>query len=129
MKNTKGSAAGIAALAGAALLAACQCTPPVGEYLETRTEVCPPACPPVRVAACRTNATSSTTVTVIHRTEDSCAALPPVREITVVRTTPVRTKMVFVYVRPLVDDRCYNVESRNFERPWPWGPYGMGNCE
>ncbi|MCX6966918.1 MAG: hypothetical protein NTZ46_03905 [Verrucomicrobia bacterium] len=116
-------AAGIAACTGATLLAACQCTPPVGEYVKTEVDL---SCPKTRVVACPTRAVSSTTVTVIHRTGEACAPLPPVGEITVVRNAPARIKMVFVYVRP-ADDRCYNIDSRNFERPWPWGPYGTGN--
>jgi len=119
-------AAAVAALAGAALLTGCQCTPPVRECVETRTEVdvSKNACAPVKVTSC-----PSTVTTVIHRSGDACAALPPVGEITVVRntTTCARTKMVFVSVRP-TDDRCFNVETRNFDRPWPWGPYGMGDC-
>lgn len=108
----------IAACAAAALVAGCQCTPPVRSYVETRTEIpIPTACAPAR----------TNLVTVIQHPAEPCAALPPVGEITVVRSTPARTKMVFVYVRP-IDDRCFNVESRNFERPWPWGAYGMGDC-
>lgn len=77
-------------------------------------------CPPVRV---------TNTVTVIRREGEACPALPPVGEITVVRNnTCPRTKMIFVNVRP-TDDRYYNVENRSFERPWPWGPYGMGDCQ
>ena len=118
-----------AAVTGLAMLAGCQCcAPPVREYVETRTEVdlSKNVCAPVRVSACPTGA--PTTVTVIRRTSESCAALPPVGEITVVRNACARTKMVFVSVRP-TDDRSFNVESRNFDRPWPWGPYGMGDCQ
>lgn len=118
-------AAGAAALVGATLLAGCQCTPPVREYIETRTELdmCKQSCPPVTVSSC-----PSTVTTVIRRPAVACPALPPVGEITVVRNTACpKTKMVFVSVRPS-DDRCFNVESRNFERPWPWGAYGMGDC-
>ena len=129
MEKTRTGATEIVAVAGAALLAGCQCTPPAGGYVETRTEVdVPNACTPAKVVSCAPGAASSTTVTVTHRTGDACAALPPVGEITVVRSCPTRTNMVFVSVRPS-DDRCFNVESRNFERPWPWGAYGMGSCE
>jgi len=119
--GTRGSATvGAVVLVGAALLTACQCTPPVRESLETRTEVdvSKTSCPPARV---------TNTVTVIRRT-DACPALPPVGEITVVRNRCAGTKMVFVNVRPS-DDRYYNIENRSFERPWPWGPYGMGECQ
>ena len=114
----------VAAIAGSMLLAGCCCP---RNYVETRTEVdlSRGACAP-RVATCQTGA--PTTVTVIRRTGEACPTLPPVGEITVVRSPCVRTKMVFVSVRP-VDDRCFNVESRNFERPWPWGAYGMGDCQ
>ena len=118
---TRTGAAGVVTLAGAVLLAGCQCgAAPVRKYVETRTEVdlSKEACAPAKAAS---------TVTVIRRTGDACAALPPVGEITVVRNACLRTKMVFVSVRP-TDDRCFNVETRNFERPWPWGPYGMGDC-
>jgi len=109
-----------------ALLAGCQCAPPAGGYVEARTEIdVPNACAPAKVVSCPVNAARSNLVTVIQREGNACAPLPPVGEITVVRRIPTRTKMVFVYVRP-VDDRCYNIESHNFERPWPWGPYGMG---
>jgi len=113
-----GAAAGVTAAVGAALLSACQCTPPVRECLETRTvvDVSKTVCPPVKMKQ---------TVTLIRQTDSACPALPPVGEITVVRNNCARTKMVFVSVRPS-DDRTYNVESRSFERPWPWGPYGMG---
>ena len=114
----------MAALAATALLTGCQCTPPVREYVETRTEldVSKNACVPARVTSC-----PDTVTTVIRRPAEACTALPPVGEITVVRNACARTKMVFVSVRP-VDDRCFNVETRNFDRPWPWGPYGMGDC-
>ena len=121
-------AASTVSLAGLMALAGCQCCPPVRECVATRTEVnLSKGCsPPARVMSCPTAA--PTTVTVIRRTGYVCGpALPPVGEITVVRNTCARTKMVFVSVRP-TDDRCFNVESRNFERPWPWGPYGMGDC-
>jgi len=128
MEKTRTGTTEIVAFAGAALLAGCQCTPPVGGYVETRTEVdVPNACTPAKVVSCAPGAASSTTVTVTHRTGDACAALPPVGEITVVRTTPMRTKMTFVYVRP-VNNRCCSTENRNFDRAWPWGPYGMGDC-
>ncbi|MDD5351004.1 MAG: hypothetical protein PHQ12_12400 [Chthoniobacteraceae bacterium] len=110
-------------VAGAALLtmAGCQCTQPVGERVEeTQVDMSKSACPPVQ-AAC-----PSTLTTVIRRNGEAGPALPPVGEITVIRNNCQRAKMVFVAVRP--DDRCYNMESRSFERPWPWGPYGMGNC-
>ena len=112
-----GAATGGVALVGAVLLSGCQCAPPVRESVETRTvyDVTKSECAPVK---------TKKTVTYI-RTEDVCPALPPVGEITVVRDDCSRTKMVFVKVRPS-DDRTYNVESRSFERPWPWGPYGMG---
>jgi len=111
------AAASVVALTGVALLAGCECAPPVRECVATRTEVevTRPICPPVK---------TTSTVTVIRRTDVACPALPPVGEITVVRNSCARTKMIFVNVRP--DDRYYNVETRNFERPWPWGPYGMG---
>jgi hypothetical protein len=105
-------------LGAAALLTGCQCTPPVGECttpVDVSKEMCAPlvACP-------------STVTTAIRHCDQACpAALPPVGEITVVRSGCQPTKMVFVSVRPS-DDRYYNPESRNFERPWPWGPYGMG---
>lgn len=108
--------------AGAALLtlAGCQCTQPVGECVETtQVETGKEMCPPVQ--ACPTTMT-----TVIRRDGECGPALPPVREITVTRNNCFRTKMVFVAVRP--DDRYYNVENRGFERPWPWGPYGMGEA-
>ena len=125
--NIKMRVAEVVALAGTALLAGCQCTPPVREYVETRTEIDVPdaCCAPARTVYCPTNTANLTTV--IRRPAEACAALPPVGEITVVSNPCKRTKMVFVSVRP-VDDRCFNIESRNFERPWPWGPYGMGNC-
>ena len=119
---------GVVAFAAVTLLAGCQCTPPVRECVETRTEVdvSKEACVPAKVVSCPTGVRTTNTVTVIRRTESACAALPPVGEITVVRNCPTRTKMIFVSVRPL-DNRCYNIESQNFERPWPWGTYGMGN--
>jgi len=130
MKKIKMRAGGVVAFAGVTLLAGCQCTPPVREYVETRTEVdvSKEACVPAKVVSCPPSARTSNTVTVIRRSGNACAALPPVGEITVVRSAPARTKMIFVSVRP-TDDRCFNVESQNFERPWPWGPYGMGSCE
>ncbi len=111
-------------VAGAALLgmAGCQCAPPVRECVETRMDLSKEACPPVQAVTC-----PSTVTTVIQRRGVSCPALPPVGEITVVRNNCQRAKMVFVAVRPS-DDRCYDVESRNFERPWPWGPLGTRNC-
>jgi|GEM_PF-2812885 len=120
-------AAGAAALVGVAMLAGCQCAPPVGEYMETRTEVdvSKNMCVPAKVTSSPVKVTN--TVTVIRRMGEACPSLPPVSEITVGTNPCTRTKMVFVTVRP-TDDRCFNVESRNFERPWPWGPYGMGNC-
>ena len=119
---------GVIAWAAATLLAGCQCTPPAGECVETRTEVdvSKEACAPAKVVSCPTGAATST-VTVIRRTGEACGTLPPVGEITVVRNTPARTKVIFVSVRSR-DDRCFNVESRNFERPWPWGTYGLGDC-
>ena len=129
MEKTKMGVGVLVAWAGVTLLAGCQCTPPVREYVETRTEmdVSKEACVPARVVACPTGVKTST-VTVIRRTGEACAALPPVGEITVVRSIPTRTKMIFVSVRP-TDNRCFNVESGNYERPWPWGAYGMGSCE
>jgi hypothetical protein len=113
-----GAAAGVAATVGAVLLSGCECAPPVRESLETRTvvDVSKTTCPPVKIKQ---------TVTFIRQTDTACPALPPVGEITVVRNNCDRTKMVFVSVRPS-DDRYYNVQDRSFERPWPWGPYGMG---
>jgi hypothetical protein len=117
------------AAAGVLLLAGCQCAPPVREYVTVRTMTC--------------NKASPTMVTVIRRTSEyyptgcypascypatTCSTLPPIGEITVVRNSCARTKMVFVSVRP-VDDRCYNLQSQNFERPWPWGNYRMGDCQ
>ena len=127
MEKTNRGMGGAVALAVGALLAGCQCTPPVRECVETRTvtDVSKDVCAPVKVVECPTGAKTST-VTVIRRTEDACAALPPVGEITVTRSVPMRTKMVFVYVKP-TDDRCFNIESQNFERPWPWGAYEQGN--
>ena len=115
-----------------ALLAGCQCNPcapvrecvepaPVGEYLSPAPVMeCKPVCPP-KIGSC----TRSTT-TVISR-DSACPALPPVGEITVARNSCSPTKMVFVSVRPS-DDRYYNPDTRNFERPWPWGPYSTGFC-
>ena len=130
MEKIKMGAGGVVVLAGVTLFAGCQCTPPVRECVETRTEVdvSKEACAPVKVVSCPTSVKTTNTVTVIRRTENACAALPPVGEITVVRSGPTRTKMIFVSVRP-TDNRCFNVESGNFERPWPWGSYGMGSCE
>lgn len=116
----------VIAFAAVTLLAGCQCTPPVRECVET--SVSKEMCVPAKVVSCPISARTTKTVTEIRRTETACAALPPVGEITVVRSCPTRTNMVFVSVRPS-DDRCFNVESRNFERPWPWGAYGMGSCE
>ncbi len=106
----------MAATVGAVALTGCQCTPPVRERVETRTvyDVSRTSCAPVK---------TKQTITVI-RTEDACPSLPPVGEITVVRNDCSRTKMVFVKVRPS-DDRCYDIESRSFERPWPWGSCGL----
>ena len=129
MQKTRMGMGGVIPLAAMALLAGCQCTPPVGECVETRTvtDVSKEICAPVKVISSPADARTST-VTVIRRAGEPCAALPPVGEITVTRSVPMRTKMIFVYVRP-TDDRSFNVESRNFERPWPWGTYGMGNCD
>ena len=126
--NGRAAAAGFAALTGVMLMAGCQCTPPVREYVETRTEydVSKSGCCPAKVSACPT---ASKLVTVVRREAEPCPALPPVGEITVMRSSACpRTKMVFVSVRP-TDDRCFNVENRNFERPWPWGPYVTGDCQ
>lgn len=115
---------GVVAFAAGTLLAGCQCTPPVRECVET--SVSKEMCVPAKVVSCPISARTTKMVTEIRRTESACAALPPVGEITVVRNCPARTKMVFVSVRPS-DERYYNIESQNFERPWPWGAYGMGN--
>ena len=121
----------LGAVFGAAMLglAGCQScsTPPVRECAEPVRECVEPvgakeACPPVQAVGC-----PSTVTTVIQRNGVGCSALPPVGEITVVRNKCERAKMVFVAVRPN-DDRSFDVESRNYERPWPWGPYRMGNC-
>jgi len=121
----RGGMVAAAAMAGSMLLAGCCCN---RNYVETRTEVDLPggACAPRCATSCPTG--TPTTITVIRRTGEACPTLPPVGEITVVRSPCVRTKMVFVSVRP-VDDRCFNVETRNFERPWPWGAYGTGDCQ
>lgn len=123
--------AGIA-MVGTAMLTGCQCAPrcapPVGEVVETRTEVTKTVCPPVKVCApVKVSPCASSTVTVIRRPVAACPELPPVSEITVGRDPCTKTKMIFVTVRPS-DDRCFNVQSRNFERPWPWGAYGLGDC-
>ena len=96
------------------MLAGCQCCPPVRECAAPQTviEDSKMVCPPAR-----------TTVTVIRRQAVACPALPPVGEIAVMRCN--KTKMVFVNIKP--EDRLYNVDTRGFERPWPWGPYGTGD--
>ena len=112
--------AALLSLAGCCSESRCCSAPPVRECVqETQVDTSKAMCPPVQ--------TVCPSVTTVIRREGECGpALPPVREITVTRDNCLRTKMVFVAVRP--DDRCYNVESRNFERPWPWGSYGMGDC-
>ena len=106
----------------------CQCCPPVRECVETvPVGECTQLAPVAECKqTCRTRLCPQTVTTVMRR-DTACPALPPVGEITVVRNRCVPTKMVFVSVRPS-DDRCYNPESRNFERPWPWGPNNIGSC-
>lgn len=113
----------------AALLTGCQCTPvrecvepaPVRECLEPAPVLEKQVCPPAKIGSC-----TRTLTTVVSR-DAACPALPPVGEITVMRNHCVpATKMVFVSVRP-TDDRIYNPDTRNFDRPWPWGSYGTGN--
>lgn len=110
-------------VAAAALFSGCQCTPPVRECIETAPvgECVQPAPVMEYKQGCRPQ-----TVTVIRR-DAACPTLSPVGEITVMRNQYVPRKMTFVSVRP-TDDRCYNPESRNFERPWPWGPNNIGSC-
>jgi hypothetical protein len=93
-----------------------ECAQPVGECVQPSE--CKQVCPP---QSC------TQTATVIRRSVASCSTLPPVGEITVTRSQCSPTKMVFVSVLP-TDDRCFNPESRNFERPWPWGPNNIGSC-
>jgi hypothetical protein len=108
-----------------ALVSGCECTPPVRECVMTRECVAP--APVMECKQVCTPACASTMTTVIKR-DAACPALPPVGEICV-QNNPCapRTKMVFVSVRP-TDDRCFNPESNNFERPWPWGPNNIGSC-
>lgn len=109
----------VMALTGAVILSGCQCAPPVRECDTRDVDISKESCPPVR---------ECNLTTVIRRTDQvACPALPPVGEICVVNNRCARTKMVFVNVRP--DDRLYRVQNLGFERPWPWGPYGMGECQ
>ncbi|MEI6349486.1 MAG: hypothetical protein WCP06_00095 [Verrucomicrobiota bacterium] len=60
-----------------------------------------------------------------------CETAPPVREYNVYHTSRVapvgeRTYVLspIVFTRPV--DRSYDIMNKNWERPWPYGPYGRG---
>ena len=61
----------------------------------------------------------------------ACETAPPVREYTVHRhVAPVGeryyvTGPTVAFTRPL--DRSYDIMNKNWERPWPFGPYGRGD--
>lgn len=89
---------GFLSLAGAALVGGCASPGPVGE----RVEVSPG---------------------VYHRREivRPAGSLEPVGEFSGV---PPVTRPFATMGGP---DRYYNPMGRNWERPWPYGPYGTGN--